>query len=245
MNPSKFLRSTLHFARQSVTPVFVQKKNGKFGTGTGLLLSFRGARLILTCRHVVEDAKPGGIAFVEKDGVVQRTDAFREMLSAEDRDLVAFRMGDDFALDRGLFFPASRTLGCDVDAGESVVTCGYPDGNRAVEEGAKLDVAAQTVVFASVPYLSVTESTIFNGRLREPQRSIRWRQTELIGMSSFRSLGRSAMDPFVAQGYSGAPVFLSHERKLVGWITDSDPLNDRCLLYSSIRHATHWLERHF
>jgi hypothetical protein len=246
MNIIGILRHDRSVAARFAVPVFVEVSSSpaKIQYGTGILINFRGHHVVLTCQHVVEPNALGLVFFGAGFGhSYQEENIFRETGSNPSLDLAWYRMSPEYAPVYKSFYPASDAILSDIDSNEYVVVHGFPIGRPTIQQGARI-CGPRDIQFTSATYYSVTESVLLNWRLRYCQRSIRWRQDEMLEMKTFQRLPSSHQSPFRAQGFSGGPVFAGPERRLAGFVTDVDTSNDQVLFFNPIHLAFAELDRH-
>jgi hypothetical protein len=168
---------------------------------------------VMTCGHVIRPlADP--IYTLPFDGVPQTHWGKRS---------------ENAILDLGFFFPSTGTyldnkVAIEADdvvldpvaPGESVLVYGFPLGNKRVQQG--VVKSGTKMNFTSMTYLSVTEPPKSNSDLFGfHQPTIRWVQGEFLHERLTK-----IEQPLIAQGFSGGPVFLAENRRLIGHVTHAD-----------------------
>lgn len=224
--------------------MFAEKNDGTPICGTGMLLNFRGHHIVGTCKHVVKDAVDGIIYFgaETRKWIYQDSRIHQYRFDFDDIDFVAFLMQSEFAPRGKRVFEAANAILNDIGKDVLVVVHGYPTGRSGIQRGV-IEKEHRHLLFRSTTYLAHTENIVLNTRIKRCQPTIRWTQKEMLNYRSFEALPTSSSLPFIGQGFSGAPVFTQNERRLAGFVTDTDERNDRWLMYMPIREALERLDR--
>lgn len=244
MNPKKLMYNARSFASVFTIPVFVENAYGKADWGTGLLLNFRGHHFVVTCKHVVATSSDGIVYFGKetRKWIYQDSQIHENRFDFDDIDFVAFLMSSEFVPQGKHFFAAANAILQDIGQDVLVIVHGYPAGRSGIQQGC-VEKEPRQLLFSSATYVAHTKHIVKSTRLNREQPTIRWAQKEMLDYRSFEALPTSASLPFIGQGFSGAPVFTQKERRLVGFVTDTDKDNDRWLMYIPISEALDRLDR--
>lgn len=245
MNLRKWTREQRHRIGDCTTAIYGAVERPEPGDppwrrGTGTFLCFRGVPVVLTCRHVLERLQPlvltTGWDTRYQHGAV-RTRLFEPAI---DVGIIVLSSGFDWGRKRPI--EARDAVLDDVDPGEPVAVYGFPAGSRDIQQGFRWGVDG--AVFTSTTYFSVTGQPHYNAALRGQRfPTIDWSAATLRRADDFSWIPEAKGMQFDRRGFSGGPVFLSQERRLIGHVTHVRDEKDGYFYYIPIRRSFEFLDR--
>lgn len=206
--------------------------------GSGYLLNFRGERLVVSCEHVL--GRMDGVIYVtfERENF-QRDKIHRNLQVDSNIDAGFMHLNHDVSVEMKNCLDVSNDvyLG-DVAKGEAVWLQGFPGGFPG-QRGFQMNREQQKVTMKSMTYLSITEDRMRNQSLKNIiQPTMAWIHHELRDLKEFKNLP----ERIDARGFSGGPVFLDENKKLIGHVTH---VGKGRLFYTPIAQVLEFIERNY
>jgi hypothetical protein len=197
--------------------VFGRRAEGDYTYGTGILIRFRDVPLVLTCAHVCDPIIE--TIFVTTGRYTVQTHAIygrRHTDAALDWGCLVLKDPGIFTGKR--FLKASEAMDRDVEKDVPVLAYGFPIGHPSLQIGARIDGASGTAHFRSMTYFTITGPRRHNPTLGRDQRLVEWNQDGNRDAKRMLPLPVD-LDEHRRGGFSGGPVFLAEDRRLLGQIT--------------------------